>query len=178
MQKLQLSFNPLLKRHRQLAPNASVRVSPLCLGTMTCGTSSQARYGEITKDEIYKILDTFYTRGGNFVDTANVYHNEESEQWLGEWMASRGNRDEMVVATKYTSPYRISHKDEIQSNFVGNGTKSMKVAIEASLKNLKTSYIDIFYVHVSASFTSYPLRVINRLTQVFSGRTILLRSLS
>ncbi|KAL2109597.1 hypothetical protein VUR80DRAFT_2271 [Thermomyces stellatus] len=147
--------SPLI-RHRQLAPNASVRVSPLCLGAMTFGSKQQERYGEITKEDAFEILDTFYAAGGNFIDTASAYQHGESEEWLGEWMAARGNRDEMVIATKYTTPYQASQKHKIQSNFVGNGTKSMKLSLEASLKKLKTSYVDVFYVHWWDYTTSIP----------------------
>ncbi|KAE9396472.1 sterigmatocystin biosynthesis dehydrogenase stcV [Gymnopus androsaceus JB14] len=146
----------LLRRHRQLAPNASVRVSPLCLGAMTFGSSGASRYGEVTKQSAFDILDTFYTAGGNFIDTANAYQGGESEEWLGEWMAARGNRDELVLATKYTTIWRTAHADEIQSNFVGNGSKSMKLSLEASLKKLQTTYIDLFYVHWWDFSTSIP----------------------
>lgn len=139
--------NSPLIRHRQLAPSASVRVSPLCLGTMTFGDRQQDRYGEITKQTAIDILDNFYAKGGNFLDTANGYQHGQSEEWIGEWMASRGNRDQLVIATKYSTPYRKHHPDEIQSNYVGNGSKSMKLSLEASLKKLQTTYIDIFYVH-------------------------------
>jgi len=97
-------FNPapdsLLARHRQLAPAASVRVSPLCLGGMNFGLSQKDKYGECTKETAFEILDHFYSQGGNFIDTANVYHYGESERWLGEWMKSRNNRNEIVLATK------------------------------------------------------------------------------
>ncbi|KAJ5677279.1 uncharacterized protein N7477_002912 [Penicillium maclennaniae] len=66
---------------------------------------------------------------------------------LGEWMEARGVRDEIVLATKYTSPYRIFNKSEIQANYVGNNAKSLKVSLEESLKKLKTDYIDLLYVH-------------------------------
>lgn len=52
-------------------------------------------------------------------------------------------RDQIVLATKYTSGYRMHHKDEIQANFVGNNAKSLKLSVEASLRKLKTSYIDL-----------------------------------
>ncbi|KAF2123529.1 Aldo/keto reductase [Dothidotthia symphoricarpi CBS 119687] len=152
------SFNKdsLLFRHRQLAPNASVRVSPICLGSMTFGESHADRYGECSKDEAFAILDHFYSEGGNFIDTANMYRDGESEQWLGEWMSSRKNRDDIVLATKYTSGY-MSHKPEhLQSNYIGNGSKSMKLSLENSLKNLQTTYIDLFYVHWWDSTTTIP----------------------
>lgn len=63
-------------------------------------------------------------------------------------MEKRGVRDEIVLATKYTSGYRTAHHGkELQSNFTGNSAKSLHVSLEASLKKLKTSYIDLFYVH-------------------------------
>lgn len=64
-------------------------------------------------------------------------------------MEKRGCRDQMVIATKYTSGYRSYQKQEQQSTSVGNSAKSLRVSLEASLKKLKTDYIDILYVHVS-----------------------------
>ena len=64
--------------------------------------------GECSKETVFEILDYFYDNGGNFLDTANNYQNEESEMWIGEWMEKRGVRDQMVVATKvccYAGPY-------------------------------------------------------------------------
>lgn len=61
-----------LARHRQLAPSASVRVSPLCLGTMGFGESMKGRMGETTKETAFEILDAFVAAGGNFLDTANL----------------------------------------------------------------------------------------------------------
>jgi aryl-alcohol dehydrogenase-like predicted oxidoreductase len=52
--------------------------------------------GECDKDTSFAILDTFFHFGGNFIDTANAYQWEESEEWLGEWMEKRQNRDQMV----------------------------------------------------------------------------------
>jgi aryl-alcohol dehydrogenase-like predicted oxidoreductase len=107
--------------YRMLAPTASVRVSPLCLGGMNFGdawyvlpTLSKTRVlitflyrkdfmGECGKGETEKILDYFYECGGNFIDTSNNYQKEESEQWIGEWMKKRGIRDQMVIATKFTT---------------------------------------------------------------------------
>lgn len=136
-----------LFRHRQLAPAANVRVSPICLGAMNFGEADKARLGECGKDTAFSILDAFKSAGGNFVDTANGYQNGESEQWLGEWMASRKNRDEMIVATKYSSAYRKHETQKIQSNFGGNGTKSLRLSVDNSLKSLQTSYIDLLYLH-------------------------------
>ncbi|KAF2217321.1 hypothetical protein CERZMDRAFT_81249 [Cercospora zeae-maydis SCOH1-5] len=136
----------ILGYHRILSPSAGVRVSPLCLGAMNFGEAWKGFMGECSKETAFDMLDYFYAQGGNFIDTANAYQSEESEQWLGEWMESRGVRDQMVIATKYTSGYR-RHAGGIQSNYTGNNTKSLHVSLEASLKKMKTSYIDILYVH-------------------------------
>ena len=58
-------------------------------------------------------------------------------------MAKRGVRDEIVLATKYSSGHRSYRQGEIQANRVGNNTKSLRVSVEASLKKLKTDYIDL-----------------------------------
>ncbi|KAK9484652.1 NADP-dependent oxidoreductase domain-containing protein [Lipomyces starkeyi] len=136
-----------LDRHRQLAPTASVRVSPLCLGAMGFGDAWKYRMGECSKDTAFEILDYFTSQGGNFIDTANNYQNEESESWLGEWMASRNNRDQIVLATKYSSSYKSHEKEKTQSNYGGNGTKSLRISLEQSLQKLQTTYIDLLYLH-------------------------------
>ncbi|KAM0548863.1 hypothetical protein ACHAPJ_009719 [Fusarium lateritium] len=142
-----INFDGHLARHRQLAPSASVRVSPLCLGAMTFGDQQQERYGECSQEAAFAILDYFYSQGGNFIDTANVYQHGQSEEWVGQWMASRNNRDDIVLATKYTNSSRAGEKNILQSNYGGSGTKSLKYSIEQSLKRLQTSYVDILYVH-------------------------------
>jgi aryl-alcohol dehydrogenase-like predicted oxidoreductase len=134
----------LLGRHRLLAPTAGVLVSPLCLGGMSLGDAWKAFMGECSKETAFEILDFFYEQGGNFIDTANGYQNEQSEQWIGEWLADRGRRDEMVLATKYTNNYRSYLGNSItQSNFGGNSAKSLYVSVDASLKKLRTDYIDL-----------------------------------
>ena len=56
--------------------------------------------GSMNKEQSFKLLDAYYEAGGNFIDTANNYQDETSEEYIGEWMELRGNRDEIVVATK------------------------------------------------------------------------------
>lgn len=58
-------------KFRQLAPNAAVRVSPLCLGSMTFGEAHKARYGECTKETAFSIMDYFYSQGGNFIGSSD-----------------------------------------------------------------------------------------------------------
>ncbi|KAF2164876.1 hypothetical protein M409DRAFT_24781 [Zasmidium cellare ATCC 36951] len=137
----------VLGYHRLLAPNAGVRVSPLCLGAMNFGDAWSSFMGECSKETTFEILDYFYAQGGNFIDTANNYQNEQSEAWIGEWMEKRGVRDQLRRRC-YTSGYRTgSDPKALQSNYTGNNTKSMVMSVEASLKKLKTSYIDVLYVH-------------------------------
>lgn len=83
-----------------------------------------------------------------FFSPANNYQFEESETWIGEWLKARSNRDEMVIATKFTTGYRtVGAHEKIKSNFQGNHYKSLKLSVEASLKKLQTDYIDLLYVH-------------------------------
>lgn len=100
--------------------------------------------GECSRETTFEILDFFYEMGGNFIDTANAYQDGESEQWIGEWMAIRDQRNEIVLATKYTNAWKSHLKDGVQqSNFGGNSRKSLHVSVEASLKKLQTDYIDL-----------------------------------
>ncbi|MCJ1313032.1 hypothetical protein MMC25_006708 [Agyrium rufum] len=133
--------------HRQLSPTANIKVSPICIGAMNFGDALKERMGVCTKETTFEILDTFKRQGGNFIDTANMYQNGQSEEWIGEWMALCQCRDEMVVATKFSSFYETHRTDRIASNFGGNGSKSLRISVENSLRRLQTSYIDLFYVH-------------------------------
>ncbi|KAI9158297.1 Norsolorinic acid reductase A [Paramyrothecium foliicola] len=114
-------------------------------------------------------------QGGNFIDTANNYQFEESETWIGEWMKKRGVRDQMVVATKYTTNFRGGpNHPHVMANFTGNGSKSMHVSVEASLKKLQTGYIDLLYVHWFDYSTGIPelMQSLNQL--VLSGKVLYL----
>ncbi|KAJ4152885.1 hypothetical protein LMH87_009405 [Akanthomyces muscarius] len=94
-------------------------------------------------------LGEAWKAGGNLIDTANNYQDEESELWIGEWMAKRGNRDEMVIATKFTSNY-VGHKKGKglgSVNASGNHKRSLHVSLRDSLKKLQTDWVDILYVH-------------------------------
>lgn len=120
----------------------------------------------------------YVCRGGNFIDTASNYQNEESETWIGEWMKDRGCRDEMVIATKYTTGYRAYEvhqgKDVIQANYGGMNTKALKHSLEASLKKLQTDYLDVLYIHWWDYSTSIPelMQALN--DQVQAGRVLYL----
>ncbi|KAI0767475.1 Aldo/keto reductase [Fomes fomentarius] len=138
-----------LGRYRQLSPLAGVRVSPVCFGAMSIGDKwEKLGMGAMNKESSFKLLDAFYEAGGNFIDTANSYQDESSEAFIGEWMESRAIRDQIVIATKYTTNFKRDADDIKQKvHYTGNNLKAMHVSVEASLKKLRTDYIDIFYVH-------------------------------
>jgi aryl-alcohol dehydrogenase-like predicted oxidoreductase len=160
-----MSFNSLetpkslLGRHRILSPTAGVRVSPLCLGAMNFGEAWKESLGECTKETAFAMLDYFYEQGGNFIDTAVNYQLGESEQWLGEWMEGRGRRDEMVIATKFTGLQsaaeqrqregKFDQQGTLKGNYSGNSAKNIHTSIERSLKNLRSTYLDIVSTRVS-----------------------------
>ncbi|HEY1271934.1 MAG TPA: aldo/keto reductase, partial [Terriglobales bacterium] len=122
----------------QLLGNSGLRVSEISLGTMTFGEDWGWGTG---KDEVRKIYDTYRTAGGNFIDTANIYTNGTSEVMVGELIQS--HRPEVVLATKYSNA--ASGNDP---NAAGNQRKSMFQAVEASLRRLKTDYIDLYWLHI------------------------------
>lgn len=95
-----------LGRYRILSPTAGIRVSPLQLGAMSIGDSWSSFMGSMDKKASFKLLDAFSEAGSNFIDTACNYQDEQSETWIGEWMAARKNRDQMVISTKYTTDYK------------------------------------------------------------------------
>lgn len=133
--------------HQILSPTASVKVSPLCFGGISIGSSWSSVFGK--NEEPFKLLDAFFEEGGDFIDTSNTYNSEDSERLIGDWMHERDVRDQMVIATKYSAGYKAYESDRLpmQSNYTGNSAKSMHISVRDSLRKLKTDYIDIFYVH-------------------------------
>lgn len=125
----------------KLLGKSGLRVSELCLGTMTFG--EDWGWGA-SKDESRQVFDAFVEAGGNFIDTANGYTDGSSEKILGELIATE--RDRFVVATKYSFPLHMSDKAG-NPNGSGNHRKSMMQSLEGSLKRLNTDYIDLFWLH-------------------------------
>ena len=123
-------------RYRLLGPSG-LRVSELCLGTMSFGDAWG--FGADEK-EGHRILGEFAEAGGNFVDTANAYHEGQSEEILGSFLGP--NRDRWVVATKYTLAMRPG-----DPNAAGNSRKNLRSSVEASLRRLRTDYLDLLWVH-------------------------------
>ena len=132
----------------QLLGNSGLRVSELCLGTMTFG--EDWGWGA-SLDECKTIYEAFREAGGNFIDTANIYTNGTSEKYVGELIASE--REAIVVATKYSNGTPSS-----DPNGAGNHRKRMVQSVEASLKRLNTDYIDVLWAH-AWDFTTPPEEV-------------------
>ncbi len=126
--------------------HSGLRVSPLCLGTMTFG--QDWGWGSSIGDS-QKILDHFLDRGGNFIDTANTYTKGHSEKIIGDHLGrSSEKRDRVVIATKFFSGMYAG-----DPNGGGANRKSMIAACEQSLRRLQTSYIDLYWMHCWDIFT-------------------------
>lgn len=121
----------------KLLGHSGLRVSELCLGSMTFG--EDWGWGG-SYDESRKMFDTFAAAGGNFIDTANFYTNGTSEKYVGEFVG--GDRNKWVVATKYSL-----NTGNGEINAFGNHRKNMIQAVEASLKRLNMEYIDLLWLH-------------------------------
>lgn len=112
--------------------STGIRVSSLCLGTMTFGN-------EADEDTARAIVDRFLDAGGNFVDTADVYQRGVSEEMLGRALGAR--RDGVVLATKGRMPMSDDPNDR------GAGRRHLTRAVEASLRRLGTDRIDLYQIH-------------------------------
>ena len=121
----------------QLLGTSGLRVSELCLGTMTFG--DVLGWGA-NFDESQQMFDAFLEAGGNFVDTANNYTQGISEQFLGRLIGP--HRDKLVVATKATM---TAKRDD--PNAGGNHRKNIVQTVETSLKRLQTDYMDLLWIH-------------------------------
>jgi aryl-alcohol dehydrogenase-like predicted oxidoreductase len=121
----------------KLVGRSGLRVSELCLGTMTFG--EDWGWGA-NKDESRRMFDAFAEAGGNFLDTADGYTNGTSERMLGEFIAS--DRGHWVLATKYSF-----NQKKGDPNAGGNHRKNMVQALEGSLQRLRTDYVDLYWVH-------------------------------
>ncbi|GFZ46948.1 oxidoreductase with NAD+ or NADP+ as acceptor [Saitozyma sp. JCM 24511] len=167
-----------LGRLRILSPTAGIRMSPLQLGAMNFGTAFAERMGAMDKEATFKVLDAFYEAGGRSIDTANNYQNEESETLVGDWLEARGVRDQMVIATKYTSGYKAYDLGATGgANYAGNHKKSMVLSLKDSLRKLKTDYIDIFYLHWF-DYTTSVEEVVNALDDVVKSGKVLYLGIS
>lgn len=117
--------------------STALEVSPLCLGGNVFGWTADER-------EAFDVLDAFAAAGGNFIDTADVYSSwipghvgGESEHIIGRWMAARGNRSSMIVATKVG----------LLADVKGLAPKTIRAAVDASRRRLGVDCIDLYYAH-------------------------------
>ncbi len=132
-------------QHRYIG-KTGLRVSPICLGTMTFGTQAD-------KKESFKIMDKAYERGINFFDTAELYPVPPSgelagitEEWVGEWMADKP-RDSLIIATKVAGAANGWFVPPIRHGYTAIDRFHIERAVEGSLKKLKTDYIDLYQMH-------------------------------
>lgn len=124
-------------------------VSPLALGTMTFGPGEWGA-DEATARAVY---DAYRAAGGNFIDTADIYAGGESERLVGRFIADRGDRDEIVLSTKFAfngsaSPLTSAPAGRGNPNAGGAGAKNIHRALDASLRRLGTDYIDLYWMHI------------------------------
>ena len=118
---------------------SGLRVSRLALGAMTFGES----WGWGTDERTARTMfDRYLAAGGNFIDTADLYTNGESETLLGKFIADSGTRDRVVLATKFSYNAQVGNP-----NAGGNGRKNILRAVEGSLRRLGTDYIDLYLLH-------------------------------
>lgn len=119
---------------------SGLRVSPLCLGTMTFG--EDWGWGSSEADCL-RILDRYLTLGGNFIDTANAYTFGHSESIIGSYLAGNpSKRQQLVIGTKFFGSMQLGNP-----NAGGTGRKNIMWACEESLRRLRTDYIDLYWMH-------------------------------
>jgi aryl-alcohol dehydrogenase-like predicted oxidoreductase len=118
-----------------------LKVSELCMGTMQFGWTTDEAHA-------FEVLDAYVASGGNFLDTADVYTRwfpgnpgGVAEEIIGRWMKARGNRQQLVVATKVRGTMGPGPND------VGLSRKHILDAVEASLRRLQIDYIDLYQAH-------------------------------
>ncbi len=121
-------------------------VSPLSLGTLTMGNSE---WGS-SDDDSETIFDAYLEAGGRSIDTADVYAGGRSEELIGRFIAERGVRDEVVLATKYAfnSDPKASASRPASPLLGGSSRKNLHRALEGSLRRLRTDHVDLYWMHV------------------------------
>jgi aryl-alcohol dehydrogenase-like predicted oxidoreductase len=123
----------------KLFGHSGLRVSELSLGTLTFGSDQDWC---ACREESKAIFDKFANAGGNFIDTANLYTEGESEELVGEFV--RADREFFVVASKYAM-HRSPNRNP---NMAGNQRKNLTHSLEASLRRLQLDYIDVYWLHI------------------------------
>ena len=118
-----------------------LEVSELALGTARFGDERDDGAEEVDRTTAHALLDEYAAAGGNFVDTADVYGDGRSEEYVGEWLANR-EREAFVVASKIYWPTR-----EDDPNASGLNRKHLRHQLDRILDRLRTEYLDLLYVH-------------------------------
>lgn len=136
----------------KLIPNTDLKVSELCLGTMTWGQQN-------TQEEAFKQLDFALDNGINFIDTAEMYSipgkketQGSTETIIGNWFANSGNRSNVILSSKIAGPSR--NFDHIRPS-LDFSKASLNDAITKSLKRLQTDYLDLYQLHWPERNTNY-----------------------
>lgn len=132
-----------------------IRVSRICLGTMTFGEQN-------TVEESFAMMDMALDRGVNLFDTAEMYSfpareetQGDSERVIGDWMAARGNRDKIIVATKITGRGPGIGVHHVRDGDLTFGPGQIADAVEQSLQRLRTDYIDLYQLHWPERTTNF-----------------------
>ncbi len=123
----------------QTLGETGLEVSPICLGTSRFGREIDGE-AQTTREDAHDLLDAFAERGGNFLDTAEIYGGGTSEEWIGEWLQDQ-DREDVVIASKVAGPMGED------PNRSGLSRKRIRAAIEGTLDRLDTEYVDVYYIH-------------------------------
>ncbi|MDH6523141.1 aryl-alcohol dehydrogenase-like predicted oxidoreductase [Streptomyces sp. SAI-135] len=129
-------------RYQTFGRRTGLRVSELALGTAMFGTRAGVR---ANPEQARAVLDAYADAGGNFIDTSDAYEFGESEAVLGDLLRDR--REQFVLATKYTRMPLTG------VNLTGNSRRTAIRSVEASLRRLKTDYLDVLWVHLPDGVT-------------------------
>ena len=125
---------------------SGLKVSKLCLGTMTFGEPDQTSFmhkAGTSEENSLAIMDAAIENGINFFDTANVYGNDGlTEKIIGKWFDKTGKRDKIILATKFRFTMGREPNDK------GGSRRHILMAVEESLKRLQTDYIDLYQIHM------------------------------
>lgn len=124
---------------------SGLRVSRICLGTMTFGNDWGFGTDQQSSNDI---IDAYFDHGGNFLDTANMYNNGHAEAIVGDYFSARDGRNRTVLATKFSA-----NLDPGNVNAGGASRAAIVAACEQSLRRLKTEYIDLYWMHWWDKFT-------------------------